>query len=405
MKYIIIFITYFSLVYFSFQITAYFKFEFCCVNDSIDRIKYSGGEIKPINSHSIIQDSNYTFYFPELMHNLNESLCIYLLNSENSSSFTFKKASLNEYDISEIDYDYFWECSNCNLNYNHNKKCYNRPKIEFSNHLNSYIRNNELCLLPTDDISIFNIGEKYINNNYYIGKTINFILSDEKGKIKIDNIFNINGRQNYLFDLDAVSLKLVNISNIFGSLFNNDEELFQNSIFNAKNKYLVYKNNNDGGYLMTITIETRTRIKNSISYLTSQTPAILNVFISKKNCTMTDFSNNFCQECKNDYGKYGDKCYHRNEKFRNLYYNELSQTFEKCEISNDIFYCSVCPKGTFIKEKIISSQICEKCPTHIPMKKINIIAKNVLRDMILLLEQKNVIIYVIKAFLLMEKDV
>ena len=41
---------------------------------------------------------------------------------------------------------------------------------------------------------------------------------------------------------------------------------------------------------------------------------------------MTEFSNDFCQNCKFDYGKKKEKCYNKNEKFANLYYKEISQT-------------------------------------------------------------------------------
>ena len=206
MKYIIQIFFIFSSFYFSLHLSAYFTFEFFCVDDTIDRIKYSGGEIKPYNPQTVILlDINYIFYFPELKHSLNENLCIYLYNIRYPGFFACKKALVNEYDITEIEYENFWECSNCNINspykYTYNEKCNNKPKIYLSYYYPEYVYiYNDFCLKPTDDISIFNKGEQYINNNYYGGKTINIFLNDEIDKFKIDNIFQINGKPNNVFD-------------------------------------------------------------------------------------------------------------------------------------------------------------------------------------------------------------
>ena len=91
MKYIIQ--IFFSSFYFSLQFSAYFTFEFFCVDDTIDRIKYSGGEIKPYNPQTgLVENPNYIYYFPELRHSLNENLCIYLYNYGSPGYFSFKKA-------------------------------------------------------------------------------------------------------------------------------------------------------------------------------------------------------------------------------------------------------------------------------------------------------------------------
>ena len=109
--------------------------------------------------------------------------------------------------------------------------------------LNYYNIYNDFYLKQKYDISIFNKGEKYINKNYYIGKAFNAILNDEIEKFKIDEIFQINGKPFYTFALDAVSLRIINITNFNGSLFNDNEELFLNSTFNFKNNYLIYITN------------------------------------------------------------------------------------------------------------------------------------------------------------------
>ena len=189
MKFILFFLIDFWLFYFSFQLNAYFNFEFFCVDDTIDRIKYSGGEIKPNNPQNIwTRTLDYIYYFPELKHNMNETLCIILKNKYDPGYFSFKKALLNEYDISEIDFKKYWKCSNCNINspynYTYNELCNDKPHIYLSYYSTREIRYNDFCIIPTNDISIFNIGEKYINKNYYIGKINNFILNDEINKFK-----------------------------------------------------------------------------------------------------------------------------------------------------------------------------------------------------------------------------
>ena len=42
---------------------------------------------------------------------------------------------------------------------------------------------------------------------------------------------------------------------------------------------------------------------------------------------------------------------------KNLYFENSSQKWKECETNKDNFICSICPKGTYIKDA--SSQICE----------------------------------------------
>ena len=171
MKIFILLQIYLSLFYISYQSIVYFEFQFNCLSNTINKIQYSGGgEISPLNPAQN-PDLGYTLYFSHIKHNLNESLCIYVeKNNLNKGSFAFKKAFLNEYDISELNFSNFWECRNCNpTSYIYNENCYQKPKIMLS-----YVNENtlnEFCLLPTEDISIFNQGnENKINNNFYVGK-------------------------------------------------------------------------------------------------------------------------------------------------------------------------------------------------------------------------------------------
>jgi hypothetical protein len=78
---------------------------------------------------------------------------------------------------------------------------------------------------------------------------------------------------------------------------------------------------------------------------------------------MTAYSDNFCQQCiNNNYGKNinENKCYDISEKFDNLYIDNSSQIWKNCENEKNSFICSICPKGTYIKNEL--TQTCEKCP-------------------------------------------
>ena len=350
-----------------YSLNVYFKFEFFCVDDYISNIKYSEGLIAPINPRKTFCPK-CIYYFPEFKHNSSESVCINLVTYKNIGFFSFKVAMINEFNIALLKNKNLFYCNTCNVNNKnkftyHTNLCNNHPII-----ITSYIASiNSFCIKPIyNDLSIFNIvGENNINKNFYKGKTnIKYILNEETDYFYINNSFIINGKPDYIFDLKAVSLKIINIKNNYGHIYNGNEELFTNNIFNPIFEYLTNKKSIEEGYKLIIEMETRTRIsKNGISYLTSQNNnAILNIYISQNNCTMKEYSNNFCQKCKENYGKYENKCYHKNEKIRNLYYDEFSQTYKKCKNEIKRFTCSICPEGTYIKENNYSFYfICEKC--------------------------------------------
>ena len=112
---------------------------------------------------------------------------------------------------------------------------------------------------------------------------------------------------------------------------------------------------------MIISIKTKPRNRPS-SVSTCANEAKIYLYVSQKNCTMDEASDNYCQKCIDEYGKYDNNCYHRSEKFTNLYYDEHSQTFKQCEINNTIYNCSICPKGSYIFENNTFSSTCKKCP-------------------------------------------
>ena len=363
MKFVFIFLFIIIFICNISSITIYFKCQLFYVDDCIDYISSSEGNTYPTNpNYQFLHEHTayYTYYFPDIKHNLTNELCIHLINYYTIGGLAFKYASINEYDITILKYEDFYHCEDCNIN--SEKKFstssvyfYDSPIISTSN----YPSYNTFCLNPTNNISIFYINENKINKHFYSGNTLQYLLNNDTDFFYINNSFFINGNENYVFDLDAVSLKIVNITNKKGNLFNEDEELFNNSFFNAKNEYIIHKKINDEGYLMIINIETKPRDKD-LNLSTCEEVATIYLYVSQKNCTMNESSNDYCQNCKEDYGKYQNNCYHKSEKFDNLYYEDSNQIWNPCEINNNSFTCSICPKGTYIKN--ISSQICEKCP-------------------------------------------
>ena len=111
---------------------------------------------------------------------------------------------------------------------------------------------------------------------------------------------------------------------------------------------------------MIINIATKP-LNKDITISTCSEEAKIYLYVNQKNCTINETSDNYCQQCITDYGKIvaDNKCYHKSEKFSNLYYDNPTQSWKECETNKNNFKCSICPKGTYIKDS--SSQICEKC--------------------------------------------
>ena len=99
---------------------AYFKLEINCANDYPDYLITSEGIIPPTNpnpiGHKYRTNYYYIFEFPLLKHNFSFPLCIQMVNIRGKGGFAFNKASINEYDITIINYEDYYYCSNCNLN-------------------------------------------------------------------------------------------------------------------------------------------------------------------------------------------------------------------------------------------------------------------------------------------------
>ena len=353
-----------------FSMIIYFQCQIFGVDDYIDYIISSEGIFYPKNPSKMYlsqrkEGLSYTFYFEDIKHKLEKPLCMEFINLYEVGYFSFKFASINEYDITLINYENYYFCNNCNMNTQKKFQTENiifeniSPKISLSYYDNRKAMNNTFCLYPSNNISIFFIDESKINQKYYRGKVLQFILNKEIDNFNINNSFIINKNEDYIFDLETTSFKIINIDNKKGKIFNGEEELIENSFFNAKNYYLIHKKLVEEGYLMIIYIVTKPRDQKSVNISTCENEAKIYLYVSQKNCTMDEISNNFCQKCIPNYGIYENKCYHKSEKFNNLYYEDSNQTWNECETNKDNFTCSICPKGTYIKEN--SSKTCEKC--------------------------------------------
>ena len=381
---------------FSFQII-YLKCEINCGNDYPDYITSSEGKYYPLNPNHLgyaQRGYKYIFKFDIIKHNLKEPLCIEYVNLAFSGGFAFNYLSINEYIIDNIDFKKYFFCNNCNANYvpknfiTTTSTCSNgNPGIIATENPGNFA----FCLSP-NNLTNFYINKNEINQKFYKGKIVKYILNDEINTFNIDNIFTVNEKEDLNYYLDSVTLKIVNITNKKGNIYNGDEELFENSFFNAKNTYLTHKRINDDGYLMIIEIITIPLNLIDINISTCEERAKIYLYVNQKNCTMNETSENFCQQCISDYGKNENenKCYDKSDKINNLYYDNSSQKWKICEINKDIFICSICPKGTYIKDPL--SQICEKCDIGYLMTKwILKNVKNALNIFILMKKELHIV--------------
>jgi len=171
-------------------------------------------------------------------------------------------------------------------------------------------------LEPRNEISQFYIDDNNINKNYYKGKAAIYFIKADTYNIPIADLFSINGFDDLEINIDTISLEISSILNGKGQIFNGNEELFKGSFFNPKIN-ITFKNIINDGYLMIIDIKTKPRNRpSSVSTCVNEAKIIL--YVSQKNCTMDEESDNFCQKCKNEYSNNGNNCYLKSEKFANL---------------------------------------------------------------------------------------
>ena len=353
---------------------AYFDFKLTCVDDFVKYINSSEGLIYPENPNEKYNLS-YIYNFEKLKQDLDKKICIHIVNAYiNTSIFSFEYASINEYIFTQVNYENWYSCDDCDYDINKkfiisDNKCKtnNNSLIIYSNGFNAHTMYT-FCLKPKNDITNFYINDSKINKDYYKGKKLEYFINNDTYNIPVKDLFSINGFDNLEIILDTISLEISSIQNGKGKIFNGNEELFERSFFNP-NISLTFKRIINDGYFMIIRIKTKPRDRpSSVSTCVNETQIYL--YVSQKNCSMDKASDDYCQKCMDEYGKSGNDCYHRTEKFTNLYYDEQSQTFKQCEKNNTIYNCSICPEGTHIFKKNSFSNICKKCPewkyTYIP---------------------------------------
>ena len=201
-----IFLFFFSNVV---SFTAYFRCEIFCVDDYIDYITSSNGNILPqkeSHSFSSQRDIYFAFNFTQILHNFDQPICIHLVNMLEAGKLAFKYASINEYDITVLNYEDFYSCNDC-VDPNGPKKfvitselCVDKNIISTGDQGSAFITKfYNFCLDPKNDISSFFIDNSKINQNYYKGEEVKYILNDETININIDKIFVINENENLEF--------------------------------------------------------------------------------------------------------------------------------------------------------------------------------------------------------------
>ena len=285
---------------------AYFDFKLTCVDDFPKYIISSEKIVYPENSNEICYgeraDKNHIYNFEKVKQDLEQKICICIYNCQGPAYFSFEYASINEYIITNLDYENWYSCEDCN--YDTNKKFItsnltcernNNPLILYSN----YFDVNKIytfCLEPRNEIAQFYIDDNKINRNYYKGKTAIYFINNDIYNIPIKDLFSINGFDNLEIILDSISLEISSIQNGNGQIFNGNEELSEGSFFNPNISLTYVKKVINDGYLMNISIKTKPRNRpSSVSTCVNETKIYL--YVPQKNCTMDEVSDNYCQKC------------------------------------------------------------------------------------------------------------
>ena len=95
---------------------AYFRCEIFCADDYLDYITSSNGNILPqIENHNFYayRDIYFVYNFTQILHNFDQPICIHLVNIVGVGKLAFKYASINEYDITVLNYEDFYSCKEC----------------------------------------------------------------------------------------------------------------------------------------------------------------------------------------------------------------------------------------------------------------------------------------------------
>ena len=102
----------------SFCLTVYIKYELFYADEYVESIISSEKVFSPINPRIGLfnNEEQYTYQFDVIKQNLDNPLCIQLVNLKGSGYLAFKSAYINEYDIKILNYENYYYCNNCNIN-------------------------------------------------------------------------------------------------------------------------------------------------------------------------------------------------------------------------------------------------------------------------------------------------
>ena len=116
----IIFLALSLIVKYVLSLTMYFKIKINCGNDYPDYINSTEGLIKPNNPSYLWNGDrgydNYTFDFNVIKHNIETPLCIEWVNLYAIGVLSFDTFLVNEYDFSNVEFENFFSCENCDFN-------------------------------------------------------------------------------------------------------------------------------------------------------------------------------------------------------------------------------------------------------------------------------------------------
>ena len=156
----LIFFHFFILIIKSLSLNMYFVIKLNCLDDYADYINSTEGIISPNNPSPILRkkyENNYIFEYNLIKHNIEKELCIKIINLKGVGEFAIDSFFVNEYDFSNVKYEDFFSCKNCDINnaygfYTSNEKCFGKNYI-IEHNLTP--RDSFFCLNPINDPTIF----------------------------------------------------------------------------------------------------------------------------------------------------------------------------------------------------------------------------------------------------------
>ena len=97
---------------------SYFDFKLTCLDNYVKYINSSEGSFYPKNPYEICNYLvlNYIYNFEKIKQDLDKKICLYIVNCWGPGHFSFDYASVNEYIITNVDYENWYSCDNCDYN-------------------------------------------------------------------------------------------------------------------------------------------------------------------------------------------------------------------------------------------------------------------------------------------------